>query len=306
MARTVADTIRALTKRHIAENDGLVLGQCLTAVGWVQNTIPEQIEGIHELPMTDIAGAGIAVGMAIMKRRPIFVIRFQSFLWLNASPLVNYAAKSKEMFGYSAPVFVRAIASEGGGSGPLHTNCFHSLFMHMPGMTVVAPMTPNEYEAIWAHYLGHDDPMLVSEHRRSYTSADEMADVIVDGADVTIFAVSATRFEGKRALDLMAERGIRANLIHVVWLKPFQVSDTAKRALAASKVGLVCDSAFEIAGASQSIAYDLMLETGVPVKAVGMFDRSSGVAIALENHTPSGDRIAEEAVALLAGKVGAI
>ena len=299
MAGTVADTIRELTRRHIAENDGIVLGQCLTAVGWVQNTIPAQHEGIHELPMTDIAGAGIAVGAAIMGRRPIFVIRFQSFLWLNASPLVNHAAKAKEMFGYPAPVFVRAIASEGGGSGPLHTNCFHSIFMHMPGMTVVAPMTPNEYGAIWRHYLENDDPMLVSEHRDSYIRSDELEDRFVDGARITIFAISASRYSAVKAVERLAEDGIAANLVHVTWLKPFRVSDRAKAALKASGHGLVSDSAFEICGASQSVAYDLMLETGCPVKAVGMYDRSSGVAKHLENHTPSADRIVEDARAIL-------
>jgi pyruvate dehydrogenase E1 component beta subunit len=298
MARTVADTIRELTRDHIDANDGMVLGQCLTAVGWVQNTIPEQSKGIHELPMTDIAGAGIAVGAAIMGRRPIFVIRFQSFLWLNASPIVNYAAKSKEMFGYGSPVFVRAIASEGGGSGPLHTNCFHSLFMHMPGMTVTAPMTPGEYDAIWSHYMSHDDPMLVSEHRRSYHETEDRTDVINDDATVTILAMSAARFEAERALELLAEQGVVANLIHVVWLKPLGISDAAKRALKKSGRGVVCDSAFTICGASQSVAYDLMLECGVPVKAVGMEDRSSGVAPHLENHTPTAERIAAEALAV--------
>jgi pyruvate/2-oxoglutarate/acetoin dehydrogenase E1 component len=299
MERTVADTIRELTRRHIAENNGLVLGQCLTAVGWVQNTIPEQLEGIQELPMTDVAGAGFAVGAAIMGRRPIFVIRFQSFLWLNASPIVNYAAKSKEMFGYPAPVFVRAIASEGDGSGPLHTNCFHSMFMHMPGMVVVAPMTPSEYQAIWDHYLENDDPMLVSEHRRSYRSDVEFEDVLEEGADVTIFAVSATRFEVEEARAILQGDGIRANIAHVHWLKPFKAGEGAEEALRSSRCGLVCDSAFETCGASQSIAYDLMLRCGVPVKAVGMHDRSSGVARRLENHTPSADRIAEEARRLI-------
>ncbi|MFX4223896.1 MAG: transketolase C-terminal domain-containing protein [Thalassobaculum sp.] len=299
MARTVADTIRELTREHIDANDGMVLGQCLTAVGWVQNTVPEQTKGIHELPMTDIAGAGIAVGAAIMGRRPIFLIRFQSFLWLNASPIVNYAAKSKEMFGYGAPVFVRAIASEGGGSGPLHTNCFHSLFMHMPGMTVTAPMTPGEYEAVWSHYMDHDDPMLVSEHRNSYGETEDRSDVIRDDAEVTIFAVSAARFEAEKALALLSEQGVAANLIHVVWLKPFSVSDAARRALKQSGRGLVCDSAFTICGASESVAYNLMLESGVPVKAIGMEDRSSGVAPHLENHTPNAERIADEAKAMI-------
>ena len=130
MGRTVAETIRDLTRELIDSGKGITLGQCLTAVGWVQNTIPPREFGNYELPMTDIAGAGIAVGVALTGRRPIFVLRFQSFLWLNASPLVNYAAKSKELFGVPCPILIRAIATEGDGAGPIHTNCFHSIFMH--------------------------------------------------------------------------------------------------------------------------------------------------------------------------------
>ena len=94
--RTVADTIREITRRHLTENNGLLLGESITAVGWVNNTVPN-CTGIVELPMTDVAGAGIAAGAALAGRRPIFVIRFQDFLILNGSPLIFYAAKSKEL-----------------------------------------------------------------------------------------------------------------------------------------------------------------------------------------------------------------
>ena len=298
MARTVAETIRDLTRGHI-DDGGIVIGQCLTAVGWVQNTIPPQTKGIVELPMTDICGSGIAVGAAIMGKRPIFVMRFQSFLWLNASPLVNYAAKSKEMFGYPAPVFARAIASESDGSGPLHTNCFHSLFMHMPGMRVCAPMTPKEYEAIWADYGAGDDPFMGSEHRRSYKSEIEFEDQIEDGAEITLYAVSAGRFNVEDAAEALREQGIRCNIVHLVWLKPFEVDARVLAPLKASGRGIVIDSAYEIAGASQSIAYDLMLATGCPVKAVGQFDRSPGVAKHLENGTPTAERIVEAATSMI-------
>ena len=299
MERTVADTIRELTREHIAKNRGIVMGQCLTAVGWVQNTIPEQLEGIVELPMTDVSGAGFAVGAAVMGRRPVFVIRFQSFLWLNASPLVNYAAKSKEVFGYPCPVFVRAIAAEGKGTGPLHTNCFHSIFMHMPGLPVCAPMTPNEYESIWGHYMAHDDPMFVSEHRRSYQNRGEMPDQYDDDADITIFAISASRFNAVDAIKALAEQGVKANLIHVLWLKPFSPEARALEALKRSGRGMVIDSAYELAGASQALAYELMLRTGKPVKAVGQFDRSPGASPHLDNGTPTVERIVATAKELI-------
>lgn len=294
MARTVADTIREITRAHIADNDGLVIGQCLSAVGWVQNTVPEQSEGIVELPMTDIAGAGIAVGAAVMGRRPMLVIRFQSFLWLNASPIVNHAAKAKEMFGYPAPLFVRAIAAEGGGTGPLHSNCYHGIFMHMPGLPVCAPMTPGEYEQIWERYMTHDDPLLVSEHRRSYKNTEELPDQIEDGAEITIYAISAGRFNAVEAADALRADGVKVNLVHILWLKPFELVARVTAPLAASGRAIVIDSAYEIAGASQSIAYDLMHATGRPVKAVGQLDRSPGAAKHLENGTPTIERIVAE------------
>ena len=34
MAKTVAETIREITKNHIDKNKGFVIGQCLSAVGW--------------------------------------------------------------------------------------------------------------------------------------------------------------------------------------------------------------------------------------------------------------------------------
>ena len=57
-------------------------------------------------------------------------------------------------------------------------------------------------------------------------------------------------------------------------------------------MGLVVDAGFEICGAAQSLAYNLMWQTGKPVKALGLEDRSSGISPASRNSTPSAERIA--------------
>jgi len=300
--RTVAETIREITREHLEKNNGLLLGQCITAVGWIQNTVPPHVRGLVELPMADVSGPGFAIGCAVVGRRPIYVLRFQSFLWLAASPLVNYAAKSKEIWGRPCPVFIRAIATEGGGAGPVHTNCFHSIFMHMPGLPVCAPMTPKEYEEVWKRYMDHDDPILVSEHRRSYLSKEEMPDIVDPNANITIFPISASRFNTLQAVELLRKEGIKCNVIHLLWLKPFELTQRLLGPLRNTSLGLVIDSAFEIAGASQSIAYELMLATGLPVKALGQLDRSPGAAPHLENGTPTPQRIAETVKNLLREK----
>ncbi len=293
MERTVADTIREITREHLEKNDGYLMGQCITAVGWIQNTVPPIQKGIVEFPMNDNSGPGIAVGAAIMGKRPIFVLRFQSFLWLASCYIVNHAGKCKELFGYPAPIFVRAIATDGAIGGPIHTNCFHAMYMNPPGVNVCAPMTPNEYEKIWEHYMTHDDPLLVSEHRTSYLSSMEMPNQIASNADITLYGISASRFNILKAVEMLKKENIKCSVIHVFWLKPMIIDESMLDPLNDSGCGLVVDSSFEIAGAQQVLAYELMLRSGKPVKALGMFDRTSGVAARLENGTPTPERIVE-------------
>ncbi|MBI4023331.1 MAG: hypothetical protein HY360_00015 [Verrucomicrobia bacterium] len=305
MEKSVADTIRDITRDHLEQNNGLLFAQCITAVGWIQNTVPPHAPGLVELPMADVSGPGFAIGAAIMGRRPIFVLRFQSFLWLAVSPLVNYAAKARDIWGKGVPIFIRAIASEGNGTGPVHSGCYHNLFMHMPGTLVCAPMTPNEYHEVWNAFMQQDGPILVSEHRRSYLSSAEMPDLVRNDADVTLYPISASRFSTLEAIPILEKMNIRCNVVHILWLKPFQLNARVMDPLKRSGCGLVIDPAFEIAGASQSLAYDLMLATRRPVKALGQEDRSPGVANRLENGTPTPQRIVEAAVQLVRNKTTA-
>lgn len=298
-SRTVAETIKEITRKHLTENNGLLLGESISAVGWVNNTVPD-VPGIVELPMTDVAGAGIAVGISLVGRRPIFVIRFQDFLILNGSPLIFYAAKIKELHGRSAPVFVRAIASD--GLGPVHSGVLHSVFMHFPGFRVCSPMTSNEYEEAWKDFMSHDDPMIVSEHRESYLNTEELNDVTVDGADVTLYAISSTRFQVGKAAQMLKEEGIKCNIVHLMWLKPFVMESRLTDPLLQSKRGIVIDSGHEIAGASRSIAYELMQATGIKVRALGLYDRTKCLCPPLQNKAPNANRIYEAVKEVLLSK----
>lgn len=294
MASTVAETIRTITREHLTAGKGVAFGQCVTAVGWVGGTVPEMTEeeGIIELSMADVAGAGIAVGAALIKGcRPIYIIRYQGFMWYNAAPLLNYAAKSKAMWGVPCPLLVRAIAMEG-GIGPVASGCHHSMVMRMPGMPVVAPMTPGEWTAAWNWYMSHDDPVYFSEHRRSFPISAEMPDRITDAARFTVFAISASRLTTAEAVAALAPEGLACDLFHLVWLKPFEVTAPMIASLRKTGGGLVVDSDYAVCGASQSIAYTLMLASGVPVRAMGLEDRTSGFSPHLDNPTPPPERIA--------------
>ena len=297
--RTLAETIKEITRRHLEENDGILLGQCIKAVGWVNGTVPD-IKGIIELPMSDVAGAGIAVGAAMVGKRPIFVIRFQDFLILNGSPLINYAAKCKELHGKSAPVFIRALASE--GIGPVHSGVLHSIFMHFPGFRVCSPMSSQEYEQAWKVFMENDDPVYVSEHRSSFEITDEFKDIFHDQADITLYAISSPRLAVKEAVDLLKQKGIICNVVHILWLKPFDITEKTLNPLRSSKLGLVIDSSFEISGAARSIAYELSDVSGYPVKALGLKDHTKCLCEPYKNKAPDVIRICDMVETILKSK----
>ena len=290
MGQTVAETIKEITREHLTKNNGLLLGQAITAVGWVNNTVPN-CPGIIELSNADVAGSGIAVGVALANRRPIFVLRFQDFIFLASSPLVNFSGKSKEVYNLSSPIFVRAIATE--GAGPNHSGNHHNIFMHIPGFRVWSPMTSQEYRETWKDFMEHDDPVIVSEHRKSFQFDRELPDLLVEDADITLYSISITRFNVLEAIEILKKEKIRCNVINIVQLKPLSINERLLDPLMQSKAGVVLDPSYELAGTSQSIAYQLMMVSGFPVRACGIFDIPPFFAPQFENKAPEPLRIVE-------------
>jgi pyruvate/2-oxoglutarate/acetoin dehydrogenase E1 component len=290
VGETLAETIREITRKHL-NNGGLLLGQAISAVGWVNQTVPD-CQNIVELPMADVAGSGIAVGTAIAGRRPIFILRFQDFIYLASSPIFNYAAKSKEFTGKGTPIFIRALAGENHGLGIVHSGCLHSLAMHTPGLRVYAPMTPNEYREAWRAFMACDEPFYVSEHRNGFQQIDEMPDIIVSEPDITVFAISAARYSVLEAVEMLKDEDIRCNVVHIWQLKPLDMTARLWDSLYSSGMGLVVDSDFEMCGASEHIACELMKVIDAPVRALGRSDNSLGIGQHLKYGTPQAVRIA--------------
>lgn len=289
---TVAETIQKITREHLSKNNGVALGQCLTAVGWVGGTVPEMTEeeGIVELSMADVAGGAIAVGMALAGRRPIYIVRYQGFQWYNAPTILNYAAKSKAMWGIPCPMFVRSISMDG-GIGPVASGSHHGIYTRMPGISVCAPMTPGEYETVWNYFMHNDDPLYVSEHRRSFPINYEMENVIKDTADVTLFPISSTRLNAIEAAKKLELDGISCNIIHLLWLKPFIADRIICQALANSKYGgIVIDGDYENSIA-KCLSFDLMHQTGKKVYALALEEKTAGFAPHKDNLPPTPEKI---------------
>lgn len=291
---TLRETIKEITREHLEKRNGLIMGQCLSAVGWVDNTVPDT-KGVVELPMTDVAGSDLACGCAVAGRLPILVIRFQDFLTLNGNALVYFAAKRKRIFQKECPVFVRALAKEGDGTGNSHSGKLHSWFMHYPELRCYAPITPEEYKETFNDFLNYKDPLICFEHRSTFDVDTNYKNIIKD-ADITIFAISLARLEAIKAVKELEEMGIRCNLVHIWKLRPFELD---YEALNRSNCGLVVDTSFETCGASRDIAYQYMVNTDKKVHALGLEDKSAGCRKGEENLTPNAEKIINKVLCLV-------
>ena len=300
MAKTVRDIIKSITRHHLEVEKSLCFGQCLTAVGWVGGTLPEMYEdeGMVEVTTADIANGGFVVGAGLQGIKPIYIVRYQGFQWFNSPIIVNYAAKSKEIWGIPCPIFIRSIAMEG-GMGPVAGSSHHSIYQRMPGTKIISPMTPNEYQYAYDNFILEDEVYYISEHRRSYDNTEELNDVILEDSDVVLFPISITRFDAEEARKRSMDKGIKASIIHQLWIKPFNFKDEWKECLNNSKYGgIVLDDDYE-QGAASSIAHRMMLKSDKKVYTLGLDNRTAGFYKDVDNLPPSPQKIVKKVEAII-------
>lgn len=292
--KTLAETICELSREH-CHAGGLIMGQNLEAVQNVCGTVPIDEPNVQIMPTCEAAGMGLAVGAALTGRPVIHVIRFASFLWLQSSPLVYYAARI-DQWGYTLPLWIRVSSDD--GIGPTHSGAYHSPFVHMPGLKVVAPMTPGEYKQAWTEFEQTRKPVLVSEQRRAYTNALEMPTQSNDGGppNVVIVAISAARFEAIEALTLLRAEGCPALVYHVWDLRPTAGTIEAIRCYAEPcKRVLVVDSTYVPCSVAEHIAFRVLGQFddfSCAVRVLGM-EKPPGV---YEHGSPDAARIAATAL----------
>ena len=288
MEKTVRETIKETSRNHIKKNNSLIFGQCLSAVGWVGGTVPEltEKEGLVELSMADVANGGIVAGAGLSNRRPIYVIRYQGFNWFNASIILNYACKSKEIWNVPCPIFIRGIAMEG-SIGPVAGSSQHSIYYKMPGIKIISPMTPKEYLTAYNDFMKNDEVMYVSEHRGSYTNTKELDDYLDGDLDLILFPISITRFEAHKAKIELEKEGYKIGIANILWIKPFSIRKDWEQAVIKSKFGgIVLDDDYTD-GVASNLAYQLIKKTKKNFEVMGLKDRSAGFSKTTDNLPPS-------------------
>ncbi len=188
---------------------------------------------VIDTPISELGGAGVAVGAAATGLRPVFEFQFSDFSMLAMEQICNQAAKMRYMLGgaVSVPLVMRFPAGSGTGAAAQHSQSLEAWFGHVPGLKVMQPATPFDAKGMVLSALGDPDPVMIFEHKLLYkmkgpvpggyyTVPLNKADVLRPGTDVTVVASSIMVHRALEAADALAESGISAEVIDLRSVRP--------------------------------------------------------------------------------------
>jgi pyruvate dehydrogenase E1 component beta subunit len=235
-------------------------------------------------PLSEDAMTGVAIGAAMAGMRPIHVHIRMDFLMLAMNQLVNIAAKSHYMYGgqVKVPMVVRSMIGKSWGQGAQHSQGLHSMFMHVPGLKVVAPSNAYDAKGCLIAAIRDDNPVIFVEHRllyytdafvpeESFTVEFGKARVCTQGDDITVVGISNMLVECLRANELLNDVGITAEVIDPITLAPLDI-DTIVTSVKRTGRLLVVDNAWTSCGASAEIVAQVLerAQNGKPIKVKRM------------------------------------
>ena len=272
-----------------------------------------------DTPLSEDAMTGVAIGAALAGMRPIHVHQRFDFLLLCMNQLVNLAAKWSYTFAgeVSVPIVVRSIIGRSWGQGAQHSQALHSMFMHVPGLKVVAPTTPHDAKGCMIAAIRDNNPVIFVEHRmlyghrgvvpeESYEVPFGKARILKEGHDITIVAISHMVVESLRAAAHLEAEGLHAEIIDPVSLAPFDIETVLESVRKTGRL-LIVDNAWTNCGASAEIVaqvYERMQdERPVKVRRMGFAPTPCPTTKPLENlFYPNARTIAGNAYDLIKGR----
>jgi pyruvate/2-oxoglutarate/acetoin dehydrogenase E1 component len=231
--------------------------------GLLQKFGPDRV---FTTPLSEDAMTGVAIGAAMAGLRPIHVHIRMDFVMLCMNQLVNMAAKAHYMYGgaVKVPMVVRSMIGKSWGQGAQHSQALHSLFMHIPGLKVAAPSNAHDAKGCLTAAIRDNNPVMFIEHRLLYFSRAFVPEeqftvepgqsrVVIPGNDISVVGISNMVLECLRAQEILADEGIRCEVIDPIWLQPMDTDTILKSAERTGRL-LIVDNAWLNCGASAEIA----------------------------------------------------
>ncbi|TPI62205.1 alpha-ketoacid dehydrogenase subunit beta [Mesorhizobium sp. B3-1-3] len=200
---------------------------------------------VIDTPISELGGAGVAVGAAVTGMRPIFEFQFSDFATLGMEQIVNQAAKMRFMLGgeVSVPLVMRFPAGSGTGAAAQHSQSLEAWLGHVPGLKVIQPATPHDAKGMLLAAVADPDPVMIFEHKLLYKMKGHVpeghytvpigkAEIRREGRDLTIVATSIMVQKALDAAAVLEGEGIDIEVIDLRTIRPLDrqaVIDSVKK-----------------------------------------------------------------------------
>jgi acetoin:2,6-dichlorophenolindophenol oxidoreductase subunit beta len=288
---TYREAVRDALSSAMRKDDGVfIMGEDIAEMGGSMGVTQGMLdefgpERVRNTPISEMAIVGAGIGAAMQGMRPVVEIMYQDFLTLSMEQLVNQAAKHRTMSGgqLKVPVTIRTQGGAGWSPGAQHAQQLESWFVHVPGLKVVFPSTPEDVRGLLWSSIYDDNPVVFFEHRLLYPRKGEVpeeiepielgkARVMREGSDVTVIAIGRMVPESLQAAEVAAKDGISVEVIDPRTLLPLDeeaiVASVRKTTRCVTAHEAVTRGGFgaELAAVVQHGAFDYL---DAPIERVG-------------------------------------
>ncbi|WP_435064424.1 alpha-ketoacid dehydrogenase subunit beta [Halobaculum sp. EA56] len=246
---TMSDAmVEAIATEMRADEEVFYMGEDVADYGGIFDSTEGLLEEfgrdrVMDVPISETAYLGAAVGAAQAGMRPIAELMFVDFFGVCMDQIYNQMAKNTYMSGGSFGVPMVLTTAVGGtyNDAAQHSQTLYGTFAHLPGMKVVVPSTAYDAKGLMHNAIRDDDPVVYMFHKRlmgigwmpapdgpktpvpeeEYTIPFGSADVKREGEDVTVVTLGLHVHRALEAAETLAEEDdVDAEVIDLRTLVP--------------------------------------------------------------------------------------
>ncbi len=279
----------------LGEDIGNYGGAYAVTKGFLEQYGPKRIK---DTPISESVIVGCGAGAAMAGLRPVVELMTINFSLLALDQIVNHATKVRYMSGgqLNSPLILRTVTGGGGGMAATHSQSLEGWFATLPGLKVAVPATPYDALGMLRQAFLEEDPVLFAEHSLLYRLRGEVPDepytvpfgqasVQRRGDGVTLVAYSRMVHVALDAAQVLADRGVEAEVIDLRSLRPLDM-ETVYESVRKTNRALVVEEAWrtggfgaEVAAQIQEACFDSL---DAPVARVGGEEVPQPYALSLE------------------------
>ncbi len=228
---------------------------------------------VIDTPITEHGFTGMAVGAALNGLKPIVEFMTFNFSMQAMDQIINSAAKTLYMSGgqMGCPIVFRGPNGAASRVAAQHSQCYASWYAHVPGLKVVAPWSAADAKGLLRAAIRDPNPVVVLENEILYgqtfdcpTDPDFVlpigkAKIERAGTHVTIVAFSVMVGVALKAAEILAARGIEAEVVNLRSLRPLD-TDTVVASVKKTSRLVTVEEGWPYAGIGAEVAMRVIEE----------------------------------------------